>query len=188
MLRTKLLLERISDLWHMHSRALWDTLERERAGAEAREARMQAAIDKGQDERSDLMVAFDATTAAQAKLLDEARRDVAEGRQRIVDLERSLAVAQNNFEWARVRLNSVEQERALLIEHVTKVRLVVPEITREAGGAGVPLQPGKTTDDTQEPGLLEGLALPAGMFEDMGDQAAAAAGLEHDATGAVVHK
>lgn len=45
-------------------------------------------------------------------------------------LKTQLAIAQNNFDWCRVRLNAVELERTGLLEKAYNIRLPAPEIMR----------------------------------------------------------
>lgn len=45
-------------------------------------------------------------------------------------LKVQLAVAQNNFEWTRSRCNSLELERAGLMEKAYNIKLPAPEIVR----------------------------------------------------------
>lgn len=83
-------------------------------------------------------------------------------------LREQLVIAQNNFEWARVRLNQVEAERAHLITHVLKLPLTPMVIERAHApeprdtGVGMPFD-------------LDGIS-----FDDMGDDAARRAGISHE--------
>jgi hypothetical protein len=85
--------------------------------------------------------------------------------------EKRADLAQNNFEWARVRLNQVEQERATLIASMLKAPIGALEIDRRLTpeqGSGMP-------------------KLPDALFEDIGDDAAAALGIDHDGDEVVTH-
>ena|SRR5436190_13236882 len=84
--------------------------------------------------------------------------------------ERQLAIAQNNFEWARVRLNQIEAERASLLQALVHV----------------PIQP-VAIERPDEP-VSAGAGLPNTLgfdFEDIGDDAARHYGIDHEARGAV---
>lgn len=88
-----------------------------------------------------------------------------------------LAIAQNNFEWARVRLNQVEAERATFLSALLHLPIAPPAIEREE-----PPQPATAT-----PGV--GLPISLGFdFEDVGDDAARRMGLEHDDGGALRYR
>ena len=102
-------------------------------------------------------------------------------------LQEQLRVAQNNFEWARLRLNQIESERALLFDRVLNVQFPALELARGLGRADVP--PAETVDPYAPlPGILDGLGMSASIFEDLGDEQARAQGLAHDDDGAVVEK
>jgi hypothetical protein len=45
-------------------------------------------------------------------------------------LKRQLAVAQTNFDWLRLRVNSLELERVGLMERAYQIKLPAPEIVR----------------------------------------------------------
>lgn len=92
-------------------------------------------------------------------------------RARNKELQTRADLAQNNFEWARVRLNQVEQERATLIASMLKAPIGALEIDRRLTpeqGSGMP-------------------KLPDALFEDIGDDAAAALGIDHDGDEVVTH-
>lgn len=77
-----------------------------------------------------------------------------------------LAIAQNNFEWARVRLNAVEAERAELLRALIKIPLYPTTIEREA--------------PPQTPDLTGAVTGALGIdFEDLGDELAGRLGLVH---------
>lgn len=177
--------------WHTeaaeHVRLAVDDMDRARMDAKAREDRCNDQIDAAKDERESLIEAFQLQEHTLNRLIDDLKREAAILRSGNAELKRQLTVAQNNFEWARVRLNAVEQERALLIERVLAVRFPVPVFTREVGPAEMPqAEQAKAEDDTSS--LLKGLGLPLNIFEDVGDSEAAAAGLTHEDDGTVVTK
>lgn len=94
--------------------------------------------------------------------------DLARARARYLETEKRADLAQNNFEWARVRLNQVEEERATLIATMLKAPIGALEIQRRL---------------TPEQG--EGLPhVPDGLFDDVGDDVATALGLEGEVTNA----
>lgn len=83
---------------------------------------------------------------------------------RFLEVQKRADLAQNNFEWARVRLNQVEQERASLLATMLKAPIGALEIQRSLTpdqGSGMP-------------------KLPDALFEDIGDDVAAALGITHD--------
>jgi predicted nuclease with TOPRIM domain len=57
-------------------------------------------------------------------------------------LRHTSDIAQNNFEWARNRLNSLELEKAALLAKAFKVHIPVPELVRkeQVATAGAMLQ------------------------------------------------
>jgi hypothetical protein len=85
---------------------------------------------------------------------------IAEGR--ADELAQQLTVAQNNFEWARVRLNQVEAERATLIAHFLKIPIVPMVLARE-------FESSSALPD------LGGVS-----FDDLGDDAARREGVDHE--------
>ena len=93
-----------------------------------------------------------------------------------------LAGQESTIEWMRVRLNQVEAERAALLAQVTGARVMVPTI-RPVGTPVVDERPGpiEPTPD----GVLSGLSA---LFEDMGDDAADAAGIGHDTAGVIAFR
>ncbi len=60
------------------------------------------------------------------------REDLAAVRAERDALKVQASVAQNNFEWARNRLNSLELEKAALLAKAFNVTVPVPEIVRTA--------------------------------------------------------
>lgn len=81
-----------------------------------------------------------------------------------LEVQKRADLAQNNFEWARVRLNQIEEERATLIATLIKAPIGALEIQRRL---------------TPEQG--EGLPhVPDGLFDDVGDDVAQALGLSAD--------
>ena len=114
------------------------------------------------------------------QLLDDAKRETARERQRADLLAQQLAVTQNNFEWARVRLNAIELERATLMERLFTVRLPVPELARVPfASMGMPVTTETPVEESASSDLLAAVGLPGNIFEDMGDSEARTAGLLH---------
>jgi hypothetical protein len=121
--------------------------------------------------RSDLLDIGDRLSEAESFR----RQDAIAAEQRIAAANKAAEIAQNNFEWARLSLNRVEQERAMLLSHLLKFPVAAVEIARQtpfdgaSTGNGIPNLPGIS-------------------FDDMGDEEAGKLGLYHDETGSVVSK
>ncbi len=99
-------------------------------------------------------------------LLAEERERTARAEGALDLAHEQLVVAQNNFEWARVRLNAVEAERAELLRALVKLPIYPVSIERE------------TTPESVSPA---GVPLTVGFdFEDVGDDAARRMGIDHD--------
>lgn len=81
----------------------------------------------------------------------------------------ALAIAQNNFEWARLRLNHIEDERSALIYRVANITIPVPHIERSGQ---------QSMADTSKP-LLDELMKKL-SFEDLGDDEARRQGVDHE--------
>lgn len=79
-----------------------------------------------------------------------------------------LAIAQNNFEWARVRMNHVEDERAALLHRVIGQTVPAPRIERSGRESMV-----DTRVDLN--GFLGNIS-----FEDVGDEEAKKLGVDHE--------
>jgi hypothetical protein len=89
---------------------------------------------------------------------------LARERERSIAADKRADLAQNNFEWARVRLNQVEQERATLIATLLKTPIAALELERQhipEQGSGLP-------------------HLSDALFDDVGDDVARTLGLTHD--------
>lgn len=98
------------------------------------------------------------------RMIERLHIEAATARERANGAEKRADIAQNNFEWARVRLNQVEQERATLIATMLKAPVGALELERRLTpeqGSGMP-------------------KLPDALFEDIGDDAARALGIDHD--------
>lgn len=92
-----------------------------------------------------------------------------------------LAAAKATVEWMRVQINTAQAEKASLLSALTKTPVMTPTI-REAGAS--PIAPHTVTG----PSLDSFSTQLAAMFEDIGDDAAAAMKIDHDPLGAVVYR
>lgn len=147
----------------------------------------------------------------------EQRMELQMLREEVRRLSIQIASKDATNEWLMTRVNSLEVERAALTERMLQVSYPVPQIQRineRAAGKvesyGVPL----SDDDYAIPSHLKGAVAPhprmadpaprprpasdevggsisalqaQAAFEDMGDEAAAEAGIIHDDAGAVRH-
>lgn len=79
-----------------------------------------------------------------------------------------LAISQNNFEWARVRLNHVEDERAALLHRVVGMTVPAPRIERSGR---------ESMADTRVnlDAMLGNIS-----FDDVGDEEAKKLGVDHE--------
>jgi hypothetical protein len=98
----------------------------------------------------------------------------------VLALRTQIAITQNNFEWARERMNYLEQERGLLFARLLNVETPVPQVMRTHNSTptvtGLPLE-----DQTSRNFQV--------TFEDVGDEQAQQLGIEHDTeTGNVVYR
>lgn len=79
-----------------------------------------------------------------------------------------LHIAQNNFEWARLRLNHVEDERAALLHRVVGMTVPAPKIERSGRES--------MADVRQDLNSLIGQI----SFDDVGDEEAKKLGVDHE--------
>src|SRR5258708_7155729 len=71
--------------------------------------------------------------------VDHQREELATVRSERDGLKAQLAVTQANFEWLRVRINSLEAERAQLIKKAYGIDVPVPEVVRTPStGTSIP--------------------------------------------------
>lgn len=139
-------------------------------------ARAAAAIEEAASVKAEI-------ARLRAELLDQSdrlsqaesfrRQDAIAAEQRIAAANKAADLAQNNFEWARMSLNRVEQERAVLLSHLLKFPVQAMEIARqtpfaEPRGDGMPNLPGIN-------------------YDDIGDEEAARQGIAHDDAGRVIY-
>jgi len=92
--------------------------------------------------------------------VDHQREELVTVRSERDGLKAQLAVTQANFEWLRVRINSLEAERAQLIKKAYGIDVPVPEVVR--------------TPRIQDSDLI---GLTSALFEDIGDDNAKKLGL-----------
>lgn len=83
-------------------------------------------------------------------------------------LKTQLAVAQNNFEWARLRLNQIEDERSALFYRIVGMQIPVPRIERSGQQSMAETKP--LIDE-----LMKNIS-----FQDMGDEEAKRLGVDHE--------
>ena len=88
--------------------------------------------------------------------LDTMREELAVARAEVRLLESQLSSSRANFNWLTTRVNSLEVERAALLEKVTGIKTIVPEVVH---APQVPMD------------------LNSSLFEDLGDKAAKELGL-----------
>ncbi len=159
-----------------------DTTERIAAINAARETRAQA--DKAERQlrkaRED-GIALEATNDQLSAQLIAAQRELAAERAAREEAQKAAAVAQNNFEWARLTLNTAEQRCAELMAHVLRAQTSTAlQIERAT-------PPPTTRADARD---VIGMGLPTNSdvsFEDIGDAEAAAAGIGWDGEGQVMY-
>lgn len=117
-----------------------------------------------------------------------AEKRVVEAEATIRTLERQNAVSQANQEWLRMQVNLLTDERARLMERDLSFSPTRSEIVGMPSAATT--TPGATREDMrkrrQEEVVAEAVS-GAGMFEDMGDEAARELGIESAPDGSVVY-
>lgn len=87
---------------------------------------------------------------------------------KLVEIEKSRAIAQNNFEWARIRMNQMEEERSALFFRVANIQLPPMQIERSGQQSMAESKP-----------LLDELMKKI-SFEDLGDDEARRQGVDHE--------
>src|SRR5262245_31881137 len=126
-----------------------------------------------------------ATARARA---ERAERDAAALAATNRTLERQNAVSQANQEWLRMQVNLLTDERARLMERDLSFSPTRSEIVGMPSAATT--TPGATREDERRRRADEVIAdatTGAGMFEDMGDEAAAELGITSAPDGSVVY-
>ena len=88
--------------------------------------------------------------------VDALREDLAAVRAERDSIKLQLATSTNHFDWLRIRINTLEVERAQLIEKAYGIKIPVPEIVRPN---------------------VNPLELNADLFNDIGDNAAKTLGM-----------
>lgn len=91
------------------------------------------------------------------------------------NLRSQITRLESQFEWARVRLNAVELERATFLQRLLGTAPLIPEIQ---GPMPRPVASASSVGDA----FAKGFGL-AGIFEDIGDKEAGQLGLGHDDEG-----
>lgn len=136
-----------------------------------------------------------------------AKNELAVERQKIIGLERALAVSQGNVDWMRVFANTISEDRKLLastkgIELATprfegrlqtaadvEAAILAKARARQAGG-GAPVEVGQALDTASD--LDSAMAAYTGHvngFEDVGDEEAERQGITHnEVDGSVEHR
>lgn len=117
----------------------------------------------------------------------ERRVDQLEATNRV--LERQNSVHQANTGWLRSHVNQITDERARLLMREVNFFTDPPEIVGMPTAAST--SPMKSAADEREErdnvAVAEAIS-GAGLFEDMGDAAAKALGVQHTADGAVLYQ
>jgi hypothetical protein len=103
-----------------------------------------------------------------ASVISGMRDDNIALRTKVELLTTQLAIAQNNFEWARVRLNHVEDERAALLHRVVGMQIPAPKIERSGRESMADVR----TDLNSIIGQIS--------FDDVGDDEAKKLGVDHE--------
>lgn len=99
------------------------------------------------------------------------RDEVIEQRVRVVVLAEQAATHKTQTAFLIARINQLEKERAIMVRHITKLDIPIPELVA-----------------VQTPAISEAVirdAMGSAMFEDMGDDEARKQGLGWNESGAV---
>ncbi len=107
--------------------------------------------------------------------------------QELLDARAQIAALRSSFEWLTEHVNRMEQERAALLSRVLGLTVPAMNIGREATDAPTPTQSrivGRPAED-EYAGTIPALQAVGALFEDAGDEGAAALGAKHDAMGNV---
>lgn len=156
---------------------------------EATEAERATLAEVARNLHTALGQGIEVARAALDKELAAMRQELVVERAKRELLAVQLRIAQHNADWLRGLVNTTNTERATLLAG-RGVAIPAPAITGLPGMAPPPDdRPGtpRASDvGSGLPGSLqEMLDEFSGAMEDMGDEAAAAAGIQHDETGAV---
>jgi hypothetical protein len=87
---------------------------------------------------------------------------------KVAEIEKSRAIAQNNFEWARLRMNQIEEERSALFYRVANIQLPAMAIERSGRESMAETKP-----------LLDEIMKNI-TFDDVGDEVARKLGVDHE--------
>ena len=153
-------------------------VEKEREALTVVARNMHTAIRDGAEQGSQVI----------AKEMEALRLELAVERAKREVLASQLGLAQKDCEWLRVMINTAHTERAALLAQVG-MTVPVPQIRDYR----VPMKPAPDNRPgmfSAEQGIGAGLPGPLqeaadALFDDIGDEAAAAQGLKHDETGAL---
>ncbi len=91
------------------------------------------------------------------KEIEVLKTNVAAKETEIASLKLQNATSNNHFDWLRLRVNQLEQERAQLVEKAYGIKIAVPEVVRQPAA--------------------NALQLNSTLFEDLGDENAKTLGL-----------
>lgn len=128
------------------------------------------------------------TVAAQLKKANETvaelREVVHEQHAMELSLTSQLSQLQSSFEWLTQHVNRLERERAELFARVLNLQLPAMTLEREKAPSISPSQVVGVPGDSYE-NTIPALQAAGGLFEDVGDDAAARLGVGHDDMGNV---
>lgn len=99
-------------------------------------------------------------------------------------LMQQLSQLQSSFEWLTTHVNRLERERAELFARVLNLQLPAMTLERQKEESTSPSQIAGTPGDSYE-NTIPALQAVGGLFEDVGDDAAARMGIQHDGMGNV---
>ena len=85
----------------------------------------------------DWFAAFQAAAKTNSEVASQAlahlREELSAVRAERDTLKQQLIISQTQFDWLRMRVNQLEQERAVLLQQVTGLPMAAPEIVRTPG-------------------------------------------------------
>lgn len=116
--------------------------------------------------------------------LQETREELHESHANVLRLTEQLAQLRSSFEWLTNHVNRLERERAELFARVLNLQLPAMSLERQKEESVSPSQIAGTPGDSYEDSI-PALQAVGGLFEDVGDDAAAKMGIKHDDMGNV---
>lgn len=132
--------------------------------------------------------ALEDALAAQRDRADHEAYEREKAAREVVALSEQLGQLQSSFTWLTEHVNRLERERAELMARVLAVNFPAMRLDRlEAPDAPTPTQTrivGRPAEDDYA-GTIPALQAVGALFEDVGDEHAAALGARHDAMGNV---